>query len=58
MNYYTGGLFRFGKQKDCQFINSECLDSGGTTSFKNEFFDRDDSGNPSYSSGKIELNLL
>ena len=53
VNYYTGGLFRFGKQKGCQFINNECLDSGGSTSFKNEFFDRADSGNPSCSSGRL-----
>mgnify|MGYP002623949311 FL=1 len=53
VNYYTGGLFRFGKQKGCDFINNDCLDSNGVTKFKNEFFDRDDNGNPSCSSGRL-----
>ena len=32
VNYYTGGLMRFGKNKGCNFINNSC-----TTEFKNEF---------------------
>ena len=52
VNYYTGGLFRYGKQKGCEFINNDCLISG-YTQFKNEFFDRDDIGNPSCSSGRL-----
>ena len=32
VNYYTGGLMRFGKNKGCEFINNDC-----STKFKNEF---------------------
>ena len=32
VNYFTGGLMRFGKNKGCNFINNNC-----TTEFKNEF---------------------
>ena len=36
VNYYTGGLFKFGKNKGCAFFNRKCL-YGGTTSFPDEF---------------------
>ena len=36
VNYYTGGLFRFGKGEGCNFINEKCLIDGGTL-FANEF---------------------
>ena len=36
--YFTGGLFRFGKNKGCDFINEDCIDSNHKTKFKNEFF--------------------
>jgi len=39
VNYYTGGLMRFGKNKGCQFINDNCIDENGHTKFENEFFD-------------------
>ena len=35
-NYYTGGLFRFGKQKGCSFLNSQCVNNNQTT-FSNEY---------------------
>ena len=28
VNYYTGGLFRFGKNEGCEFLNSKCIDNG------------------------------
>ena len=37
--YYTGGLFRFEKDKGCDFINNDYLDSNLKSNFKNEFFD-------------------
>ena len=36
VNYYTGGLFRFGKGEGCDFLNQKCV-SNGVTSFSNEF---------------------
>ena len=33
VNYYTGGLMRFGKNQGCEFINGYC-----STEFKNEFY--------------------
>ena len=47
VNYYTGGLFRFGKNKGCAFIENDCLDQNLKSNFKNEFFDGD---NPWYGS--------
>ena len=39
VNYYTGGLMRFGKNKGCSFINNDCLLN---SQFKNEFFNFND----------------
>ena len=36
VNYFTGGLFRFGKNQGCSFLEKECVYSGGTL-FSNEF---------------------
>ena len=36
VNYYTGGLFRFGKNQGCSFFEKKCVYSGGTL-FPNEF---------------------
>ena len=37
-NYYTGGLFRFGKNKGCKFLETECvINNGKNTLFPNEF---------------------
>ena len=38
-NYYTGGLFRFGKNAGCDFLNTKCV-SAGVTKFPNEFATR------------------
>ena len=38
VNYYTGGLFRFGKNEGCAFLQKKCVyDKGHSTSFPNEF---------------------
>ena len=42
VNYYTGGLMRFGKNKGCTFFTSDCIEgvtgvSGVKTKFSNEF---------------------
>ena len=38
VNYYTGGLFRYGKNQGCAFLNKKCLyNKGESTSFPNEF---------------------
>ena len=38
INYYSGGLFRFGKNKGCAFLEKKCLyNNGNSTSFPNEF---------------------
>jgi len=38
VNYYTGGLFRFGKNQGCAFIAKKCLyNQGKNTLFPNEF---------------------
>jgi hypothetical protein len=34
-NYYTGGLFRFGKNEGCGFLTEKCI--GGSHSYSNEF---------------------
>ena len=36
VNYYTGGLFRYGKGLGCNFLNTNCV-SNGYTNFKREF---------------------
>lgn len=36
VNYYTGGLFRYGKNKGCDFVQKKCI-NGGKTSFPNDF---------------------
>ena len=40
VNYYTGGLMRFGKYKGCDFINKDCMniqENIVTSSFPNDF---------------------
>ena len=51
-NYYTGGLMRFGKNKGCDFIENDCLDSYYITQFPNEFFDLSEQYSPSCSAGR------
>ena len=53
VNYYTGGLMRFGKNKGCDFLNKDCLNNNKETYFKNEFFGKSDINNPSCSSGRL-----
>ena len=36
VNYYTGGLFRFGKNQGCSFLEEKCL-KNSKTDFPNEF---------------------
>ena len=36
VNYYTGGLFRYGKNMGCSFLNSTCI-SNGKTEFDLDF---------------------
>ncbi len=36
VNYYTGGLFRWGKGQGCSFLNTTCIISGSVR-FNNEF---------------------
>jgi len=38
VNYYTGGLFRFGKGQGCKFLNSVCL-SSSKSNFEWDFCD-------------------
>ena len=51
-NYYTGGLMRFGKNKGCDFIQNNCLNSNFITPFPNEFFDSSEAYTPSCSAGR------
>ena len=38
VNYYTGGLFKFGRKTGCDFLNTKCLKGDGwETNFPNEF---------------------
>ena len=53
VNYYTGGLMRFGKNKGCDFLNLHCLDiSTFQSRFPNEFFGLDLKDYPSCSTGR------
>jgi hypothetical protein len=36
VNYYSAGLFRYGKNAGCDFVNTKCVNSGATK-FHNEF---------------------
>jgi len=37
VNYYTGGFFRYGKGKGCEFLNSKCVKENGQSLSENEF---------------------
>ena len=40
INYYTGGLMRYGKDKGCKFLEEKCIQNSKTDqNFENEFFD-------------------
>ena len=56
-NHYTGGLFRFGKNKGCDFLNNYCLlydfnKSVYYTQFNDEFFALDMRNYPSCTTGR------
>ena len=36
VNYYSGGLFKFGKNLGCEFFNKKCIE-GGASNFEEEF---------------------
>ena len=51
VNYYTGGLMRYGKNKGCNFLNKDCV---SPSIFKNEFFNSEEEvSTPSCSSGRL-----
>ena len=52
VNYYTGGLMRFWKNKGCKFLENNCLDSNYNTEYDNEFFDLNEAFRPSCSAGR------
>ena len=53
VNYFTGGLMRFGKNKGCEFLNTDCANIRTLKSnFKNEFCDFDEGNQPTCSSGR------
>ena len=54
VNYYTGGLFRFGKNMGCSFLNSTCL-SNGTTEFDLDFCTISDE--PRCSAGNLDRGI-
>ena len=49
VNYFTGGLMRFGMHKKCEFLDSDCT---SPTIFKNEFFNNIEIIKPGCSSGR------
>ena len=52
INYYTGGLMRYGKNRGCDFIYGDCLNESYNTNFTNEFFDSVEAYTPSCSAGR------
>ena len=52
INYYTGGLMRYGKHQGCDFIEKDCLNQDLETQFNNDFFNIYDSEEPRCSSGR------
>ena len=51
VNYYTGGLMRFGKNKGCEFLNKDCI-TNLNSNFKYEFCDFPAANQPTCSSGR------
>ena len=56
-NHYTGGLFRFGKNKGCNFLENFCLNydfhnNVFYTEFNDEFFGIDMMNYPSCTTGR------
>ena len=53
VNYFTGGLMRFGKNRGCNFLNNDCANKTTLKSnFKSEFCDFDEGNQPTCSSGR------
>ena len=53
INYYTGGLMRYGKHQGCAFIEEDCLNKNNLeTKFNNDFFNIGDFFNSRCSSGR------
>ena len=52
VNYYTGGLMRFGKNKGCEFLNKDCINTNLESNFKYEFCDFSEANQPTCSSGR------
>ena len=52
VNYYTGGLMRFGKNKGCNFLKKDCENKHLETNFKYEFCDFLKGNQPTCSSGR------
>jgi len=54
-NYYSGGLMRFGKNKGCQFLTSQCVDYTSfnkTSYFEDEFFSYNFQNYPTCTTGR------
>ena len=52
VNYYTGGLMKFGKNKGCDFLKKDCVNKFFETNFKYEFCDFQDARQPRCSLGR------
>ena len=52
VNYYTGGLMKFGKNKGCNFLKQDCVDTQLLTNFKYEFCDFLGASQPTCSLGR------
>ena len=52
VNYFTGGLMRFGKNKGCNFLKTDCENDYLESNFKYEFCDFLKGNQPSCSSGR------
>ena len=56
VNYYSGGLMRFGKNKGCEFLNTYCIKGlNNITNFPNEFYDNNYTiqGHPTCTTGRL-----
>ena len=51
VNYYSGGLMRFGKNRGCEFLNTYCL-INNKTSFPNEYYDFNFTIHPTCTAGR------
>ena len=49
VNYYSGGLFKFGKDEGCEFFNKTCIDKTNEKATSKEFCDKEGEFKCSYS---------